>query len=189
MSEEKKNPYFEEIKEKIQIVANKIFKTLGEDDTIQWEDVDITWEHHDSGSVCLNVKKLVTWQFKDTLRKAYDWEAEQKAKEVEEFKNKKCVKAEDVLKIHNKLNAAEKIYPRWDDIIDYYCFKKDIVKRLKKWRKQCEWVYYIKPTYGSAPWDYPTRLLISSSLNKKDQIEICLNDVDVERTLKEYYHE
>ena len=194
MSEEIKNPYVKEIQDKVSIVTDKLYEALQKDDTIDFESFDCKWSYDKFGRVWIDIGRLSTQQFKDTVRKAYDWDAEQRAKEVEEFRTKKCIKTEDVLKIHNQLNAAEKVYIFWDKVLDYFTYDKAITKKIKKWRKEHEYLMYKKPAYLSAPFDYPSGVVLGRwgsfiGIDPANEITISLHVVDVAKSLKEYYHE
>lgn len=193
MSEEIKNPYIQEIQDKVTIVTDKLYETLQKDDTITFKEFACNWSYDKSGRVWLTIERLYTQQFEDTIRKAYDWDAEQEAKKLESFQ-KKLLKTEDVMDIHNKLNAAEKVYVFWDKVLDYFTYDKAITKKIKKWRKEQEYFMYKKPSYLSAPFDYPSGVVLGrwgsfKGIDPANEIIIPLHMIDVAKSLKEYYHE
>lgn len=182
------NPYIKVIAEDIAKVTKKIRTALEKDKTIAWQSLDFKWSYNNTGAVWLDMDRLVTWQYGDTIKKAFEWSAEQQANRLEERYNAEESTAREKLAIHNRLNAAENIYIRWDEVFEYFSFDKETLRKLKKWHKQRDTLIYHKPVFGSAPWTYPTMLAVGPDRSSHNEIEILLNHVDVEKTLKAYYN-
>lgn len=142
------NPYLKEIAEKMTLVHDKLEKTLNEDDTITFENFDVTWDYSSNGCVWMDIKRLITWQFKDTIKKAYEWRADQQAKKAQAILNAEDTSFHEMLKLQEDLRDAGVLYIKWDRVLDYYQFSKPELKIAKKLKKYGT-VEYSKPAYGN----------------------------------------
>lgn len=185
MSEE--NPYLKDIREKVHNVYEALDKTLREDKNITFEEFNLRWSYNEAGCVYLDIDRLITWQFKDQVKKAYEWNAEQEAKLLKKYAKAADDDVSAKLELQNKLHRIEKLYIHWDKVADYYSFNKPELKIIKKLRK-LETVNYYKPAYESffGKIGAPDAVLVKGVKNglRVGELIIPIQYIDLEKTLE-----
>lgn len=181
------NPYLKEIREKVHNVFEALDKTLKEDDNISFETFNVKWSYNDAGCVYLDIERLITWQFKDQIKKANEWEEQQKIKQIQKFAKANDDEIFAKLELQTKLNYAGDLYVAWDKAKTYYFQCKPELKIIKKLQK-LETVKYHKPAYTSCfgKIGAPDAVIVKGF---KDGIEvgeltIPLHCIDLEKTFE-----
>lgn len=142
------NPHLNAINSKIEKVYDTINKAINKCEGFQDADLTINWDYNDNGLVWLNVFTLSTLQFKDEIKKAKEWDAEQKAKRLQAYVEAQDTEIAEKLRFQNDLQQCKCIYVKWDRVLDYYHYTSADYKIAKKLAK-LDHVYYYKPAYGN----------------------------------------
>lgn len=183
----KENPYLKDIREKVHNVYEALDKTLREDKNITFEEFNLKWSYNEFGCVYLDIDRLITWQFKDQIKKAYEWNAEQEAKVLKKFVDAADDDISAKLELQNKLHRAGKLYIHWDKVADYYTFNKPERKIIKKLKK-LETVDYYKPAYGNCFGKIggPDAVFVKGIKNglKVGELLIPIEYIDLEKTFE-----
>ena len=186
MSEKEKNPHEESIRKELQKFYNELFKFVKNYEGLNFQNLDLKWNYTSNGCVWVDIERLVTWQFKDEIQKACEWEAEQKLKRTQILAKKANKNVAEQIELQNKLQDAGHLYIKWGCVLDYYRFTKGERKMAKKLSK-LDHVEYYKPAYGNCfgAIGGPDAVMVSAyEGTNAEKLVIPIEYIDLERTFQ-----